>query len=163
MPCFRLFAALLAGALSLAASDDPLARNSLKGIKAIYVGVEPLSLEARKLGLTDEALKKTIEERLRARAIQVLEQQDPKVPIYLFLDVTLNQPQGAPFWVYTMTLSLKQMVSLRRDSAIQIPAPTWALSRNGVAGERVFAGALTKAASELTDRFTAAFKAVNPK
>lgn len=163
MHCFRLFAALLVGAVSLAAGDDPLARNSLKGIKAIYVGVDPLSLEVRKLGLTDEALKKTIEDRLRGRAIQVLERQDSKVPIYLFLDVTLNQPQGAPFWVYTMTLSLKQMVSLRRDSSVQIPAPTWALSRNGVAGERVFAGVLTKAASDLTDRFTAAFRAVNPK
>ena len=160
---YRLFTALAVCVLPLLASDDQIARNSLRGIKGIYVGVDPLGLEVRKLDLTDEALKKVMEDKLRAHGIHVLEKQDLKTPIYLFINVTLNQPPNAPFWVYSITLSLKQMVSLRRDMSIQVPAPTWALTKNGLAGERVFATAITKAVADLGDKFIAAFKAVNPR
>ena len=121
---YRLFTALAVCVLPLLAGDDQIARMSLRGIKGIYVGVDPLSLEVRKLDLTDEALKKVMEDKLRARGIHVLEKQDPKTPIYLFIDVTLNQPPNAPFWVYSITLSLKQMVSLRRDTSIQVQQRT---------------------------------------
>ena len=161
--CFRLPTALLLCGFTLLAGDDPIARNSLRGIKGIYLGVDPLNTEAIKLGLTDEALKKVLEEKLSSRGIKVLAQQDIKTPIYLFLNVTLNHPPNAPFWVYSLTLSLKQMVSLRRDPSVQMAAPTWALTKNGLAGEKVFASAITKAAADVGDSFVTAFKAVNPK
>ena len=144
-------------------SPDPIARNSLRGIKGIFVGVDPLTTEAIKLGLTPDSLQKVLEEKLRSRGINVLAQQDIKTPIYLYLNVTLNHPPNAPFWVYSLTLSLKQMVSLRRDASMQLAAPTWALTKNGLAGEKVFATAITKAAADVGDSFVTAFKAVNPK
>jgi hypothetical protein len=156
-------AALAMVSLPAVAADDPIARGSLKGIKAVYIGVDPLGLDAIKAGLTDDLLKRGLAEKLRTNGIKVLERQDPSAPVFLFADVTLNHPKDAPVYVYTITLSLKQLAYLKRDSGIQLAVPTWALTRNGVAGEKVFAAAIHKATLELGDKFCAAFKAANAK
>jgi hypothetical protein len=145
------------------AADDIIARGSLKGVKAILVGIDPLSVDAVKAGLTEDLLKRGLEQKLRSFGIKVLEKQDPSTPVYLYADITLNRAKDAPVYVYSITLSLKQLAFLKRDSNIQLAVPTWALTRNGVAGDKVFTAAVHRATLELGDKFCSAYKAANGK
>jgi hypothetical protein len=158
-----LCAVFMMTAGAAAAADDIIARGSLKGVKGVLVGIDPLSMEAVKAGLTDDLLKRGLEQKLRTYGIKVLEKQDPAAPVYLYADITLNRAKDAPVYVYSVTLSLKQLAYLKRDSNIQLAVPTWALTRNGVAGEKVFSAAIHRATLELGDKFCAALKAANGK
>ena len=100
-------------------------------------------------------------ERLQKAGIHILSPQEQLKatgkPV-LFVDVSLNQPKDAPVYAYNVTVALNQIVTLNRDPAIQVIAPTWSLGRGGMAGNRVIAAAVQRTVADLTEKFIAAHK-----
>ncbi|MGH9720726.1 MAG: hypothetical protein ACRD8O_10980, partial [Bryobacteraceae bacterium] len=145
--------------------QDAPSGAALRGLSGVTITIEPLTPLMQSAGLKDEDLRREIDRRLRNSKIPVLTTpadlaKAPGRP-YLFVDIAANQPKDAPVISWNVTLSLNQVVVLKRDARIETIAPTWALRRDGLSGERAFAAAIQRAASDLTDKFIAAYKSVN--
>jgi hypothetical protein len=140
--------------------------ESLRGIKGVYLAIEHLSPEAKQEGLVESDIRKDLERKLRDAGVRVLTTQDlakePGRPT-LYLNVAIYQTRDIPFCTYNTTLALNQDASLKRNSAMQVMATTWAASRTGISGQRMVLTSVMRSLNELVTSFTAAFNSVNAK
>ncbi|MGQ9634168.1 MAG: hypothetical protein ACUVXB_07955 [Bryobacteraceae bacterium] len=115
------------GGLLFAASENH--RDSLRGLSAVAVRVERLSEEARAGGLSEQALRAEVEQRLKAAGLKVLTAaevvQTAGRPV-LYVRVNARLPYGSDVYAVNVTLALLQDVTAARDPGLTIrEAKTW--------------------------------------
>lgn len=139
-------------------------RNSLKGLAAVYLLVEPLSSEAHDAGLSTSQLRTDIELRLRSAGITVLTVEQGSVAPgnpHLNLSVVYLRSK-AGFSMFSTRLALIQNVLPSRNPSQLLLASTWSVSAsrytkgNGVSVIRT-------TVHDSVDRFCNDYLAVNQK
>jgi hypothetical protein len=97
---------------------------ALKGLKTIFVLVEDLPQKAAEIGLTAERMKTETETKLREKGISVpnYSYENP------YLDISVNVVNMA----FSVEVSLRDSVVLKRDKSIHCRAATWLNSVTGV-------------------------------
>jgi hypothetical protein len=154
-----LFLAILTQPLKIdAASDGPLDRATLRGLPAVTVVIDTLDRELAHDNLTQDALQSRMERRLRNAGMPL--GKDPKV--FLALRVTQVRAKRGPVAV-CLSIGLYQSVVLNRDRNITGVTQTWEVVTILMAEPKVLYEASMSGVDELTDRFVAAYQAVNPK
>jgi hypothetical protein len=155
--------------LALAATgyaiDIEYSRQSLKGLRGVCVAVADLRPEVKQAGLTVEMIQTDAELKLRLAGIRVLTADDcakePGQPL-LLLNATVSGPP--PYWRFSVTVALSQMVQLIRDPAIVVPADTWSeVGVNGLAPAAAMPDMIRSGSKDLVDKFINAYLSVNPK
>ena len=139
-------------------------RNSLKGMAALYLLVEPLNSQARDAGLSASQLRTDIELRLRSAGIAVLTvEQGSAAPGNPHLNLSLVYLRSeAGFSVFSTRLALIQNVLPSRNPNHLLLASTWAVSESGyTAGNGV--SAIRETVQDSADRFCNDYLAVNQK
>jgi hypothetical protein len=97
---------------------------ALKGIKALFVLVEDLPQKATGIGLTTERIKTATELKLRGEGISV--------PNYSYEDPYLHISINVVYQAFSVEVSLRENVVLKRDKSINCRAATWLNSVTGV-------------------------------
>jgi hypothetical protein len=98
--------------------------GALKGIKAIFVLVGDLPQKAAEIGLTTERIKTATELKLRGEGISV--------PNYSYEDPYLYISINVVYQAFSIEVSLRENVALKRDKSINCRAATWLNSITGV-------------------------------
>ncbi len=108
--------------------------NSLKGLAAVYLIIEPLQAEAREAGLTTSELRTDVELRLRAAKISVhTEEEGRKQPGNPYLYLVVNYKAEKGFRIFRVRLALIQNVFAQRNTSQLLCASTWSVSSSGYA------------------------------
>ena len=141
-----------------AAGDLPEERASLKGVTAFAVVVEPISDQLSKAGLTTDYIKTDVELRLRKSGITVT----PTASGMLYVNVYAREHRACSIYTLGMHVGFEQLVSLKRDPSISVPATTWSTDAVGTVGvENV--RAVREAIGDLVDQFINVYLEQNPK
>jgi len=124
-----IIAAALAATNGLLFAAAENHRESLRGLSAVTVRVERLSEEARAGGLSEQALRAEVEQRLKAAGLKVLTPseaaQTPGRPV-LYVRVNARLPYSSDTYAVNVTLALLQDVTAARDPGLTIrEAKTW--------------------------------------
>ena len=159
----RLAMFLLLAASAATAGDDEFSRPSLKGLKGVYVLVEPLEAEVERDGLNQTSIQTDVELRLRQAGIKVLtEAERLAAPGTPFLYVLVNAKSGSPY-AFSINVELCQDVRLDRDPSMQISgATTWSVTAVGTVGRNNLRD-IRDMVKDYVDRFINAYLSVNPK
>lgn len=148
-----------------AASDDEVARATLRGLPGVNVLVEALTAEAERNGLTRAQIQTDVELRLRKAGIRVLsETERDETPGRPFLYVTVNarKARSTPLYAFSIHVALAQRVLLERDPQISSLAETWSISSTGIVGESHLRELTRSEIADRVDAFLNAYLAVNP-
>jgi hypothetical protein len=152
---------LLAGAAlaaaSLTASDAPLDRATLRGLKALKVIVELPDAELAGLGVSSSALAARAEQRLAKSGIPI----DRDAVEFLGVRVTAAHAKRTSY-ALCMALGLYQTVSMARDATLKTSAETWSTESVALVPPKVLQEALENTVDQLVDQFITAFRSVNP-
>ncbi len=125
-----IFAALLlqsAVAQEVSAQRSSMSTKSLAAVPAVFVEVEGIDSAAIADGLVPDSIVKTVEEQLAAANIPTLAQPEWQVLIgnpSLVVKFELNRVSQF-LSIYRMTLELRQMSLLTRDTTKIVHSPTW--------------------------------------
>jgi hypothetical protein len=144
------------------ALDDEHSRNSLRGLKGIYVLIEPLREEIVKDGLTMDDIRADVEDKLRLAGIPVLSKEESlKEPgrAYLYIQETVSKPVGKVY-VYNINVELNQEIYLVRSPGVLCIGATWSTGGTGIA---VTLRYIRDAIKKYIDEFSTAYLSVNPK
>ena len=108
-------------------------RESLYGLEGGGVVVEGLNPVIEKNGLLTSRLQADVEEELGKAGIPVLPRSEvgPADPL-LYINVNVHKLDELFF--YSISVELHQLVTLARDPAIEIQAPTWNVGSVGSVG-----------------------------
>jgi len=107
-------------------------RESLYGLERVCLVVEGLNPVIEKNGLLTSRLQTDVEEELSKAGIPVLPKERwPTVPV-LYVNVSAHKSDELFF--YSISVELHQLVTLARDPAIEIQAPTWNVGSVGSVG-----------------------------
>lgn len=140
-------------------------RDTLKGLQGVGVGVEYLTPEVEKYGLTRQQLQTDVELRLRQNGIRVLSKQEelstPGMP-NLYLNVNIVAREDSGLAAYSILLELRQNVFLARDITKLCITPTWLKGSTGSVGLGKI-DALREYVKDDVDQFINNYLAANPK
>jgi hypothetical protein len=146
------------------AQDTKDERATLAGLTGVSVGVENMSAEAERDGLTRSALQTDVELKLRLAGIPVLTLMESVLApngANLYLNVNmLGDEMG--LYAYSIRLELKQRVRLYRDPTVVTPAATWGTGSVGLVG-KVRLTSVRDGVRDRLDQFINAYLAANPK
>jgi hypothetical protein len=143
------------------AGDTEPERTSLKGLKAIYVLVEPLNKDIIKDGLNTETIKTDVEEKLRLAGIRILSRADFVKELgypYLYVNANALKLQRGGY-VYNIDVALMQAVILERFF-VRLQAQTW--SREDL-GATPRLDTIRDSVKILVDLFINAYRSANPE
>lgn len=153
-----LAALLLTPAIAPAAGDAALDRATLRGITAVNVVVDKLDPQLQTAGITAEAVRARIEDKLRAAGIVV----DSSRPEFLAVRMIGVRENRGPF-ALAVTEGLYQQVTLGRDPKTRTATQTWEVQTILMAQPKQLYRAAMDSIDELTNGFVAAYRSVNPK
>ena len=144
-------------------ADGESERNTLRGLKGIYVFVDKLKEELIRDGLTTDDLRTDAELKLRLKGIRVLSEQEwykePGGP-HLYIDINVLKLNPTKTYIFAISVSVKQGVSLIRSSDIEVFGITWSTWGVGISTELQD---IRLRLEEDLDRFVRAYMSVNPK
>ena len=144
-------------------ADNESERNTLRGLKGIYVFVEKLKEEVIRDGLTVDDVRTDAELKLRLKGIRVLTEQEwynePGGP-HLCLDINVLKLKPTKTYVFAVSVGLKQGVSLIRSSDIEVFGITWSTWGIGITTELQD---IRVRLEEHIDRFITAYLSMNPQ
>jgi hypothetical protein len=140
-----------------AAGDEALDRATLRGLKGIGVVIDAIDPQLEKLGITRDVVLTRMLARLQSDSIII----DPSATEFLGLRITAVRGSRGPLGL-SFTLGLYQPVLLSRDHDLRTSTETWEVESVLLADPKVLVTACTETADDLSDRFAAAFHAVNP-
>jgi hypothetical protein len=144
---------------SLPASDSKLDRDTLRGLKAMYVIV---AIEAHS-GLSGPQIQADVVNRLRAAGIQIAEVNGTGELGRPCLFVTVNilkRHDGS--WFYEASVALNQAVTIAASGASYM-AGTWSVSALSVAMRSEGPESARMDIDTLTDKFVRAYLAANAR
>jgi hypothetical protein len=108
--------------------DNELTRSSLRGIKQIYIFVQPIDSELIELGITEDQILTAVELKLRMAGIHPLSEPEakkfPDCPTLMVFSAA-SLPKGAYDLTYAVSLGLAQDIILTRNEAIKSVGLTW--------------------------------------
>ena len=150
----------------LAADDDELSRETLKGLQGVYVIIEYMVPVAEKDGLTKDLLQTDVELQLRKSGIKVLTKEEwtktPWMP-YLYVRVSLFKKEGLQLYAFFIEVKLRQAVYLKRNPDISTLTETWDTAFIGTVGVSKMKTGIRDSLKDKVDEFINAYLAVNPK
>ena len=141
-----------------AAGDAPLDRATLRGLKAVAVVVDVLDPEIEKLGVNRDMVLTRLLARLQAHRVVI----DPTAREFVGLRITAVRGSRGPF-ALSLTLGLYQPVLLSRDHDLRTSTQTWEVETVLLADPKILATACGETADDLADRFSTAYRSVNPE
>jgi len=141
-------------------------RETLKGIKGVYVLIEDLNPVAKKLGITEELLKTEVELKLRLAGIRIYSEEEMLEYLYPALYVNLNTHKdtgsGIGFYAFSLEIAIKEAAYIKRNNRPD-HVTTW---NDGVLGFFTKENSLElirEVLKRVLDRFLNDYLAVNPK
>lgn len=153
--------------VSPAQAESVLERASLAGLEGVYVRVGQTDADAERQGLTQSALHKAVELRLRRAGIRVLtvaEWLEAPGGAHLDLHVTTQRTRRGDLYAYSIDLMLRQEATLVRDPAIIATSTTWFRGAVGTVGPPSrLATWLHRRVRDKVDEFVNDYLAVNPR
>src|SRR6266487_6788482 len=162
-----LLSATLASPL-VGQGDNSSSRQTLAGLRGVYVDVELKTDEAQRSGLTEVKLRTDVELKLRQAGIKVVafeETGDTLGLPTLFVGVSavpLKTLGG--LYAISVTVDIFQPIALVRNPSTVAVGETWqAAGVCGAAGADNVEEIARKAVRDMTDQFINAYLAVNPK
>lgn len=144
-------------------ADD---RETLRGIKAIFVAIEHLRNEAEKFGLTKDKIRSDVELQLKMAGIKVVSKEEwLKIPgsprLYININQVYNNQVGA--FVCDINVNFNQMVYLERKPDVSCMATTWWTTATGAVGVKEMEKKIRETIKDQVDVFLNEYFAVNPK
>jgi len=137
--------------------------STIRGLKALAVGISELPEELKDIGLTEEALYKDVVRAFEKAGIKINTRRygiagDPDFIVDIF---------GGEFIegviTYCIDIRLDQPVVLERDPNIRSDATTWSQKYIGVAGYGTKPGDIRGKLNRLVDLFVKDYISVNPE
>ncbi len=150
--------AILAFPVFLAAGDTALDRATLRGLDGINLVVDKLDAQIEGAGVTVDAVRARLEDRLRAGGIPI----DTAKPDFVAVRMTGVRANRGPFAV-AVTLGAYQPVQLARDKNLKTATQTWEVETVLLAEPKQLYRAAMDTIDELAASFVAAYRSVNPK
>jgi hypothetical protein len=155
---------LLFMAVSCTAGDSSMDRSTLRGLKAMKVVVDSPSTDIERAGVDRDALRNTIEQKLRDAGITI---DNDAVE---FLGLTISSARTprrslmskAPVSL-VVGIGLYQIVLLNRDKTIKTVTETWGDERVAPAASKAIEHTVSDAVDDLMNEFVNAYRLVNPK
>jgi len=141
-----------------AASDGPIERATLRGLKAVRVAVDPPDQELQHAGITAGKLATMLEQRLQKGGVPL----DPTAVEFLGFRVTAAHSKKKPSAV-CLILGLYQNVTLVRDAKVKATIETWSGDSVVLAPPELFFEAISNTVNQLADQFAQAWRQSNPK
>ena len=109
---------LLLPGVSQALTDE---QKALGGLKGLYVSVDDIQPEVKRLGITKDQIKTDVELRLRKAGVKVLTEKEctatPGSP-FLYVNVNTNIVPTSAIFSYAISVGLKEAVMLNRDMGV---------------------------------------------
>lgn len=158
-----VLALMMLDSLAFGQHDSKSSRQTLRGIREIFVLVESLKPEIDRDGLLTDQLQTIAEYKLRLAGIKVcsLQQSTPLTPyIYIYVNTNIVKVKDKYICAYSVNLELIQPIALLRDPSISANAATWLYGMTGAISGLEDIRTATK---DLVDRFINAYLSVNPK
>jgi len=156
--CFVMMFLVGISSPAVRADDSAASRATLQGITAVAVVVESLDDDAKKIGLTEEAIRTDVELKLRLAGMRIVTQDDlltlPGAP-YLYVSVTVLPPEAG-----CISVELNQSAVLRRNGESAFGVTTWSV---GSVRVNPSAQGIRNAIKDEVDTFLNAWLSVNPK
>jgi hypothetical protein len=144
---------------SPAARAQSFGASSLNGLTAVSVQVEDMPDGAKLRGLTKEAIKSDVEQRLRRAGMRVVTEEDsvrlPGAP-YVYVQVSLADHARAA----SIDVELNQGALLIRNGSVVPSTITW---RRGTLLTKPTTQSVRDAVNDRVDAFLTAWLSVNPR
>ncbi len=141
-------------------------KESLRGLKGLFILVEPLNPEVEKAGVSRGQLKGEVELRLRQAGIRVFNEEqrmeEPDQP-YLYINLNGYSWREEVIYGYALKVDLNQLVILNRDPKIGGFGTTWYSGSAGIIGANKLKNFIRKELADTIDKFISDYSAVNPK
>jgi len=150
----------LVSPLPAASIQNPVNRESLRGIRNLRVFVADIDAEIEQAGLTKSQLQIDVELMLRKAGIPVITSSEGNDP-YLYVDLNVHNAKDTLYF-YSLNVSLEQMVKPKRNPSLELYAPTWQSSETG-AGGRNKPNSIRDSVDDQVDKFINDYLTVNPK
>jgi len=150
------------------AIDSELTRRTLTGLPGVCVMVEDLQPNiqkyAKKYELTQEQLKRDVEQKLQKSGIIILSKENwLKTPGRPVLYVNINTHEHEKYWyAYDIEVELKQIVYMEANPKVKTLADTWSISMTGIVNIGTL-NTIRDSVGILVNRFIDAYLSVNLK
>lgn len=138
--------------------DTEASRETLRGIKGVWVAIEDINPEIERDGLTKKQIQTDVELKIRLAGLNVLERLKAPGRPWLYVGVNVFRTSLGPY-VYVVDVELWQDVYIERNSKRSV-ALTWSTNYFGITSD------LNPIRNEIKDRvdiFLNAWLSVNPK
>jgi hypothetical protein len=142
----------------LRGGDGPLDRATLRGVKAMNVVIDRLDPDLEKTGLTQDALRSRVEERLRKAGLLI----DPKALEFVGLRVSSFLAKRGPDSL-SFSLAFYQPVVLVRDQKVRTASQTWEVETILMVAPKPMVQSALQTVDQLADQFVSAYQAANPR
>ena len=138
-------------------------KETLRGLKGVYVLVENLSPDIEEDELKLSTIQTNVELKLRMAGIKVLTREESSKELGIpFLYVQLNIMKSSGSYVFSILIELREWVYLTRDTTIECTATTWRNGTVGVAGSRNL-DFIRDSIKDYVDKFINDYLSMNPK
>ncbi|MFQ5453264.1 MAG: hypothetical protein ACE5D6_03655 [Candidatus Zixiibacteriota bacterium] len=142
-------------------------RNTLKGLKKLFVVVQTLRQGDVEIGIPEEKIKEEIEFELTSRGFEVLDSTKAKrignvlgVTVSILRSDTLID-KSLDVYIYTVDLVIRQKIILRRNRFIHSSAITWYAAETGICKLRNLDLELSQSLKRMMDKFFIDYYKVN--
>ena len=114
---------------SVAKAQERVGKETLRGLKGVYVLANMTKADDEQQGLRQNQLQTDVELRLRKAGIYVATETERSNSNFgtLYIGVAIKQIRGFPMYSYLITVELNQPVSLVRNPSMKILAATYAV------------------------------------
>ncbi|NOZ21243.1 MAG: hypothetical protein GXP25_09145 [Planctomycetes bacterium] len=153
-----LLLALLSRAPVLHATGDSDVQ-SMRGLNSLRVVVEDIPDGTKKLGISQHGLRVIAEAQLQQQHHIKL---DKKSPVFIYIKCTTVGPYRGVI-AYHLTVEARQMVTLSRDSNLQLVTATWEQNGTFMTTQHKFAQSVQGNLVEMVDKLGYAFLVANAK
>jgi hypothetical protein len=139
--------------------------TGLQGVDVMVEDLQPnMQKYARKFGLTQEQLKRDVEQKLQKSGITILTQENwLKTLGRPVLYVNINTHEYEKYWyAYDIKVELKQIVYMEANPKVKTLASTWSISMTGIANIGTL-NTIRDSLVSLVNRFIDAYLSANTK
>ncbi len=138
--------------------------GTLRGLEGVEIVVESVDVEADWHGLSTASLQADVARRLTEAKVPVLDSDTgrPQPWLYVRVQVRAGRDRRKGVFAVTMSLQLRQAVTLARDPNLLGLATTWAASDGVSLFEEDDLERVRERLGQLVDLFVTAYRTANP-
>jgi len=138
---------------------------SLTEIKSLYVFVQGVTDETKKVGLSAEQIQTEVEEKLKELGIKIVTEEEAEKPSdkpTLYVTINARKRERVAAFMFHVDVGVLQEVELVRDPMIQIMSIMWKKGRIGECHSRKLVKAMQEVVGYLMDQFCEDYRKANP-